>query len=71
MIYNYNEETGKEVVIIDTPCQNCGKMVKVMLPFIGCIFCSDCSSVSHDYWTASTEPITDIRDKTKLQGDEL
>lgn len=24
------------------PCQNCGKMVTVMFPFIGCVFCSDC-----------------------------
>lgn len=24
------------------PCQNCGKMVNVMVPFYGCIFCSEC-----------------------------
>lgn len=26
----------------EMPCQNCGKMVCVMLPFYGCIFCEDC-----------------------------
>ena len=24
------------------PCQNCGKLVVVMTPFVGCVFCSDC-----------------------------
>lgn len=24
-------------------CFNCGKPVKVLLPFIGCVYCEDCS----------------------------
>lgn len=24
------------------PCQNCGRPVTVILPFIGCVFCNDC-----------------------------
>ena len=24
------------------PCQNCGRLVTVILPFLGCVFCSDC-----------------------------
>ena len=27
------------------PCQNCGKMVTVMLPFLGCVFCGDCMNL--------------------------
>lgn len=26
----------------ELPCQNCGKLVWVTLPFYGCVFCSDC-----------------------------
>jgi len=25
------------------PCQNCGRMVPVILPFLGCVFCSECA----------------------------
>ena len=31
-------------------CQNCGKPVHVLLPFIGCVFCSKCSQPSG--WSA-------------------
>lgn len=24
-------------------CQNCGRPVRVLLPFVGCVFCRDCS----------------------------
>lgn len=24
------------------PCQNCGNLVAVVMPFVGCVFCSDC-----------------------------
>lgn len=36
--YTWNDTRTGEV-----PCQNCGKPVVVRLPFIGCVFCSDCS----------------------------
>lgn len=26
----------------EAPCQNCGKMVTISLPFLGCVFCGDC-----------------------------
>jgi len=29
--------------LIQAPCQNCGKLVTIHVPFIGCIFCSDCA----------------------------
>ena len=28
--------------IAKLPCQNCGKLVIVHIPFYGCIFCSEC-----------------------------
>ena len=26
----------------ELPCQNCGKLVMVAIPFYGCIFCDEC-----------------------------
>ena len=26
----------------EIPCQNCGKLVLVAVPFYGCVFCSEC-----------------------------
>lgn len=34
-----DEQRGKTAEI---PCQNCGRLVLVSLPFIGCVFCSSC-----------------------------
>jgi hypothetical protein len=31
-----------EKIFTELPCQNCGKLVTVALPFVGCVFCSDC-----------------------------
>ena len=31
-----------EVQTVEAPCQNCGKLVLIHVPFIGCVFCSDC-----------------------------
>ena len=36
--YSYKIEPS----IGKVPCQNCGRLVTVMLPFLGCVFCSDC-----------------------------
>jgi hypothetical protein len=38
------DKSGKEVKakIAEIPCQNCGTLVNVRLPFYGCVFCSDC-----------------------------
>ena len=27
----------------EIPCQNCGKLVSVILPFYGCVFCDECA----------------------------
>lgn len=35
----------------ELPCQNCGKLVLVTVPFYGCIFCSECIE-SESYETA-------------------
>lgn len=32
----------QEPTLSEAPCQNCGRMVTIMLPFIGCVFCRDC-----------------------------
>jgi len=37
--YTYKQER----TLGEAPCQNCGRMVAVMLPFIGCVFCGDCA----------------------------
>jgi len=41
---NYISRTPRleERTLSEVPCFNCGKLVSVMLPFYGCIFCSDC-----------------------------
>ncbi len=41
--------------IVELPCENCGKPVKVMLPFLGCIFCSECTTPKAPYMTYGTE----------------
>ncbi len=38
----YDWSGKQERTFGEAPCQNCGKMVPVMLPFFGCIFCGDC-----------------------------
>lgn len=38
----------------EVPCQNCGRLVTISLPFIGCVFCSDC--IDNDTgWNDGTE----------------
>ncbi len=32
----------KEYETIKTACHNCGKIITVLTPFYGCIFCADC-----------------------------
>ncbi len=43
----------------DVPCQNCGKMVTIMVPFVGCVFCNDCSKGSGT-WEANTEDFKQV-----------
>lgn len=37
----------RQVVLV--PCFNCFKKVAVVLPFYGCIFCSDCQETEYNY----------------------
>ena len=38
--YHFSEK----VISGEATCQNCGKMVIIILPFMGCVFCGDCFS---------------------------
>jgi hypothetical protein len=33
------------------PCQNCGRLVIIVLPFVGCVFCGDCNK--EDTWNGA------------------
>ena len=33
----------------EAPCQNCGILVTILLPFVGCVFCSDCIKADSSY----------------------
>ena len=49
--YKWEEQRIGEV-----PCQNCGRLVIVTLPFIGCVFCKDCQKTDGNFsWEASSE----------------
>ena len=52
--------SDQEKTVGEIPCQNCGKMVTVMLPFIGCVFCSDCMK-GDSGWNDGTEQFYDRR----------
>jgi hypothetical protein len=39
--WNENERRWGEI-----PCQSCGEIVSVMLPFAGCAFCANCSAAN-------------------------
>ena len=36
----------------EVPCQNCGRLVLVLLPFVGCVFCADCM-MADSSWEAN------------------
>jgi len=40
------------------PCQNCGKPILVILPFIGCVFCSECIKAGSAGSNVGTEHFT-------------
>ena len=44
----------------ELPCQNCGKLVTVSLPFIGCVFCGDCFKADSG-WDDGTEQFNEPR----------
>ena len=39
----------QERTLGEEPCQNCGRMVTIMLPFLGCVFCGDCMGADSGY----------------------
>lgn len=45
-------KTTDTVVMI--PCFSCGTLVKVRLPFYGCVFCGVCN-INNTYYAADTE----------------
>ena len=54
--YTYKLESG----IAELPCQNCGRLVLVSLPFIGCVFCGDCIH-SDSGWNDGSEQFYEER----------
>jgi hypothetical protein len=38
----------------EVPCDSCGKMVAVLLPFVGCVYCGDCISLTNNFYTSGT-----------------
>jgi hypothetical protein len=41
-----SSEYKPESKLIWSACQNCGKPVQIMVPFVGCVFCEDCMKPS-------------------------
>lgn len=37
------------------PCQNCGKLVHICLPFYGCVFCDECMEGESYRYTATAK----------------
>jgi len=48
-------ENKENPVIGSLPCQNCGKIVVVVLPFYGCVFCDDCMKGNGSYEANASE----------------
>jgi len=36
------KKSEEPVKLVDVECQNCGRLVKVPLNYVGCVFCDDC-----------------------------
>lgn len=51
-------EKKSETKVISAPCQNCGRLVKIIVPFIGCVFCGDCMGSQSAYGNWGTEDFT-------------
>lgn len=56
----------------EIPCQNCGRLVTVTLPFIGCVFCGDCIKADSG-WNDGTEDFYEPRrlGEEHLFGDNI
>ena len=58
----------QEIALGEAPCQNCGKMVAIMLPFIGCVFCEDCITSGDTGQYDGTEDFYDKRRERESYG---
>ena len=57
---SYDWFSKQERTLGEAPCQNCGKMVTIMLPFVGCVFCEDCAR-GDSGWNDGTEQFYEPR----------
>lgn len=48
----------EDVRMAKLPCENCGRVVSVIVPFVGCVFCNDCM-MGDSSWEATTEQLQD------------
>lgn len=46
----------EKYTIGELPCQGCGKIMAVPIPFKGCPFCGECQAVKS--WSLGTEDFT-------------
>ena len=53
--------TAGEKTLGKAPCQNCGREVTVLLPFLGCVFCGDCMKAGDTGQYDGTEDFYDKR----------
>ena len=49
--YSYQPERK----LVWTQCQSCGKSVQIIIPFIGCVYCDDCSESNNSISIGSEE----------------
>ena len=54
---------NQEKALAEVPCQNCGRMVTILVPFVGCVFCGDC--MRND--TGLNDGTEDFYDKRRLE----
>jgi len=45
----------EEKRVVQVPCMSCGRLVTIVVPFIGCVFCGDCITPRTWQTQASTE----------------
>ena len=49
---------SQEPKAIQAPCQSCGRLVWIILPFVGCVFCGECGQPKVWQQQASVEDFT-------------
>lgn len=61
----------QERTLGEVPCQNCGKMVTVLLPFIGCVFCGDCTINDTGQYDGTEDFYDRRREEEHFFGDNI